>query len=1095
MDFLTGSRVGFGVRGSIGPRLVLKGGRAPMLAALTLLAVLTPAALAAGASASGGWRLAGAPAGNGSVKLAATMRRLHMESRIALKKSTTTPYWACPESFCDAIIDPRPVRGAGGSKVRFAMPDGGPAFEGGGEEGGIDPQELRAAYDIPASGGESQTVALIEEAGYKNAEKDLAKYRSHYGLSPCTKKNGCFRHINPQGGKPHNRIPDAGWETETALDLDMVSSACPNCHILLVDEATTVKELGEAVDTAVAQGATEVSNSYGLPEEACEAVCEAAFPDYDHKGVLIMASAGDHGYDNYQEGDASPNYPASLPSVVAVGGTSLKKAVNERGWSEEVWGEPKRGVGTGSGCASARMGAKPYWQADGGCTGRSDNDVAAVGACITPVSIYVSVEGGWVDVCGTSASSPLVAGIEAHADAFARSLPGADAFYHDPSALFDVTSGSDGLCTSPPGYEDLCNAGVGWDGPTGNGTPDGPLELNGLAPNVHTEPVSAVTGAGATLNGIVEANDLPTTFRFEYGTSTAYGSSAPVPEGSAGSGMAPQAVSATVGELQPETVYHYRIVASNSDGTTYGRDQEFDVATPVVTEVSPSSGGRAGYRPVQITGANFVGVTGVSFGSTGTSFTVSSPTSITANVPVGDEEGAVNVTVTTSAGSSAASAADEYTYALGDLLAWGHDEGDLGRGWSASLSDVPVEVFGELPEVEQLAANSVGSAALLADGEVMTWGEGADGDLGIGRDRLQDTPIKVCAVGVSECPDGPYLQEVAQLVSGYAYDLALLDNGTVVGWGRNRMGQLGGGAPVSGPVSAPAPVCTVVEEPCSPEHVLGEVTQLAAGHETSYALLGNGTVLAWGANGLEGALGDGKAAYGEYSQATVQVKGLSGVSSIAADGYGGLAVLRSGTVDAWGSNEYGTLGDGTTAEESDVPVPVCSGTGKHNCGGDLGEASAVYGTNFASYALLANGSVMSWGYNGSNALGDPGSAGGPETCKVGIEREKEPCSRTPVKVDISEVSRLATGQGVSTLFAPGAANVLALLKDGELVTWGRGEDGDLGDDQHGLFVSTATPKHVCAAYSSQLCPPGPYLSGEVTAMAVGGGHDLVYDRH
>jgi alpha-tubulin suppressor-like RCC1 family protein len=697
------------------------------------------------------------------------------------------------------------------------------------------------------------------------------------------------------------------------------------------------------------------------------------------------------------------------------------------------------------------------------------------------------VEGGWRLVCGTSVSSPLVAGIEAHADAFARSLPGADAFYHDPAALFDVTSGSNGLCTSPPGYEDLCNAGIGWDGPTGNGTPDGPLELTGLAPNVHTEPASAVTNTSATLNGEVEANNLPTTYRFEYGTSTVYGSSAPLPEGSAGSGATAEAVSATIGELQPETVYHYRIVATNSDGTTYGRDQQLDTATPVVTGVSPSSGGLAGYRPAQITGANFVNVTSVSFGSSKTSFTVNSPTSITANIPVGEREGAVTVTVTTPAGTSAASPANEYTYTLGDLLAWGRDEGDLGRGWDGSFSDVPIEVVGELAEVKQLAASGVGSAALLADGEVMTWGEGRYGDLGDGSFGLQDSPVKVCAVGVGECPDGPYLQGVAQLVSGYGYDLALLDDGTVVGWGRNKMGQLGGGVPADATaLSTPVAVCTAVEEPCSSENLLKEVTQIAAGHETSYALLANGTVLAWGANGFEGALGDGKAAYEEFSRIPVPVKGLTGVTSVTADGYGGLAILENGTVQAWGSNEYGTLGNGTMAEASDVPVPVCSGAGRKSCGGELSEVSAVYGGEDTSYALLEDGSVMAWGSNSRSNLGDPSGSGGPEKCKVGIEREKELCSRTPVKVDIGEVSRLAIGQGV--------ANVLALLKDGEIMTWGSGEDGDLGAGQKGPYFGTPTPERICAPYSSELCPPGPYLGGEVVAMAVGGSHDLVYDR-
>ncbi len=1095
MDFLRGFRVGFGVRSSI--RLWwVRGLPALLLVALALVV------LVAGASARVAGRLESVPRPAASavaasralpvrrkagVSLPALMRRLHADSGVSLVKSSTKPHWACPESFCDAIVDPRPVRSTSGGSARFALPGGGPAFEGAGEEGGIDPQELQAAYDVPTSGGEGQTVALVEAYSYKLAESDLAVYRSRYGLPPCTKKNGCFSHVNQKGGKPKNRLVSVGWETESALDLDMVSAACPHCHILLVDaEGGRLKELGEAEDTAVAMGASEVSNSYGLPEEDCDGECEAIFPAYDHQGVFVMVSAGDWGYDDYGDGAASPSFPAVLPSVVAVGGTSLKKAANERGWSEEVWWEPERGIGTGSGCASALVGARPYWQPVTGCAGRADNDVAAVGACITPVSTYASVEEGWRLVCGTSVSSPLVAGIEAHADAFARSLPGADAFYHDPSAFFDVTFGSNGFCSSPPGYEELCNAGVGWDGPSGNGTPDGPLELTGVPPNVATGAPSSVTTTGATFNGTVEAGGLPTSYRFEYGTTTAYGSSAPIPEGSAGSGEAAQAVTATVGGLQPETIYHYRIVASNSEGTAYGRDQEFETtatAAPLVTEVSPNAGERAGYRPVQITGANFVDVTRVSFDSTSTSFTVNSPTSITANVPVGEKEGAEDVTVTTLAGTSAAGPGSEYTYTLGDMLAWGSDGGRLGRGFSGSYSDVPIEVAGELPGVKQLTANSDSSAALLEDGEVAAWGEGSSGDIGDGHYEPQDMPVKVCAVGVSECPDGPYLQEVAQLASGSTFHLALLDDGSVVAWGRNRSGQLGGGAPLTA-TSTPVPVCTVVEAPCSPEHQLTGVLQLAAGYETSYALLQNGTVLAWGRNGSEGALGDGKSEPGERSQTPVRVTGLSGVNSIAADGHGGLALLGNGTVEAWGWNEYGTLGNGSTAEWSPVPVPVCSGTGKKKCGSDLSEVSAVYGTEATSFALLRNGSVMAWGSNlYDTELGHPGPEGpNPEKCKIGVEQEVRPCSRTPVNVDISEVTQLATGLD---------GNVLALLKSGEILTWGAG-GADLGDARDG--AGTATPQRICAPYASEPCPSGPYLNGEALAMAVGGGHDLVYLR-
>lgn len=253
---------------------------------------------------------------------------------------------------------------------------------------------------------------MVDAYGYPKAEADLAQYRAHYDLPPCTKANGCFVKLNQRGKELEFPVEDPGWDVEQALDLDMVSAACPSCHIILVEaqsEDPYPNDLAESVNTAVKAGANEVSNSYGLPEEWCGLPgyeCTRFAADYSHPGVFISAAAGDHGYDNfYQPFEAeSPLFPADLPTLTAVGGTSLSKAANARGWSEQVWNEPGLEVGTGSGCSS--LAAKPGWQKDKGCRGRMDNDVAAVAAVETPVSIYATAEGGWTLVGGTSASSP-----------------------------------------------------------------------------------------------------------------------------------------------------------------------------------------------------------------------------------------------------------------------------------------------------------------------------------------------------------------------------------------------------------------------------------------------------------------------------------------------------------------------------------------------------------------------------------------------------------------------------------------------------------------------------------------------------------------
>ncbi len=583
------------------------------------------------------------------------VRRRPPRAGISLTPSETEPYWACPEGACEAIIDPRSVRVSG----HWALPAGGPLLEGSGEDGGYDPQDLQSAYKIPTSGGSTQTIALVEAYGYEGAEKDLATYRQRYGLEPCTEANGCFRKVNEDGEEANYPPPD-GWELETALDLDMASAACAACHILLVEATTNFfSDLGTAVNTAAALGATEISNSYGFAEESCGATnCEEYSVDYDHPGVVVTASAGDSGYDNDLAGYESPEFPAASPYVVAVGGTSLRKASNPRGWSEEAWLEPARGLGTGGGCS--RSEPKPGWQSDTGCANRTDNDVAAVAACKTPVSIYAAGLGGWANVCGTSVASPLVAGIEAHASAYARSLPGADAFYSDPGALFDVTTGSSGEC-APAEPEYLCDAEAGYDGPTGNGAPDGPLELTSVPPILATRSATAVTGTAAALNGAVDPQGAETTYQFEYGTTTSYGTSVPVPDASAGSGSTKEEVSQTITGLQPNTTYHYRLVATSSNGTGAGEDSAFKTAPPTVTGVAPDIGPASGGTYVTISGSNLAGATAVTFGSTDTkSFVVSSETSIGAVAPAGS--GTVDVTVTTPAGTTPITPADRFVY-------------------------------------------------------------------------------------------------------------------------------------------------------------------------------------------------------------------------------------------------------------------------------------------------------------------------------------------------------------------------------------------------------------------------------------------------
>ncbi len=300
-------------------------------------------------------------------------------------------------------------------------------------------------------------------------------------MTACTKANGCFKKVNEKGEEA-NYPAEGGevekiWSLESSLDMDMVSAACSNCHIMLV-EATTQepKDTAASAEEAAKLGAKEISNSYGYPEDNetyCPAKkgCKEYLSDYDHAGIPVTVSAGDSGYNDALGGYAAPNWPATSPNVIAVGGTNLTKASNSRGWKETVWDD------SGSGCSLYE--AKPSWQFDTACSKRTDNDVSAVASPETPVSVYnTPYAGGWTNVGGTSASAPLVAGIEAHAESTVKSA-GAEAFYKHPGMLFDVTAGRNGTCTPPAEDAYLCAARAGYDGPTGWGTPDAVPHLSG----------------------------------------------------------------------------------------------------------------------------------------------------------------------------------------------------------------------------------------------------------------------------------------------------------------------------------------------------------------------------------------------------------------------------------------------------------------------------------------------------------------------------------------------------------------------------------------------------------------------------------------
>lgn len=377
----------------------------------------------------------------------------------------------------DVIVGPGGIVGPEAARRVGVQPAAAPPA-------GYSPSDLRSAYNLASaatSGGKGATVAIIGVDDDPEAASDLAVYRTQYGLPACTMASGCLSKVNENGAAsplpPTAPAPGSFYDPDQfagPVDADMVSAICPNCRILLVEtQSYNFIDMGTAVDSAVALGATFVI--VGWDEVGINISVAADEKYFDHPGVAIVAPAGDQGYG----GDLPLRayYPADSEFVTAVGGTTLTKASNARGWTETVWGPPATGNGlfsTGSQCSPYY--GKPSWQTDTGCVGRTANDVAAVADPGTPVAFYDTDAGasGWLRGGGTTVAASIVGAVYALAgppapDSYPVSYP-----YHDTAGLYPVTSGSNALsgdCPASAAY--LCTAGPGYNGPAGWGTPDG----------------------------------------------------------------------------------------------------------------------------------------------------------------------------------------------------------------------------------------------------------------------------------------------------------------------------------------------------------------------------------------------------------------------------------------------------------------------------------------------------------------------------------------------------------------------------------------------------------------------------------------------
>ncbi len=283
---------------------------------------------------------------------------------------------------------------------------------------------------------------------------------------------------------------------------------------------------------------------------------------------------------------------------------------------------------------------------------------------------------------------------------------------------------------------------------------------------------------------------------------------------------------------------------------------------------------------------------------------------------------------------------------LGRVYAWGDNtSGQLGNG-SVQGNRGPVTVEG-LPgsdPVVAVAASYVHSVALTRSGRVFAWGGNRFGQ--VGQDGATVIPLPKTVPGL------PAGDPVVAIAAGAAHTLALTRAGRVYAWGDQGTGQLG--AVTNGAHGAPVEVSDLPPS--------GRVSALAAGSIDGLAVLRAGEVYAWGDNGF-GQLGHLDVGYFSSIPVVVQdVPRADHATSVAAGDYFSLALTRSGHIYAWGQNNDGQLGAGNNLDAGTaVAVPG-------QPFGDRVVAVAAGGAH--SLAVTANGRVYAWGQNDDGQLGD-----------------------------------------------------------------------------------------------------------------------------
>jgi alpha-tubulin suppressor-like RCC1 family protein len=342
----------------------------------------------------------------------------------------------------------------------------------------------------------------------------------------------------------------------------------------------------------------------------------------------------------------------------------------------------------------------------------------------------------------------------------------------------------------------------------------------------------------------------------------------------------------------------------------------------------------------------------------------------------------------------AATAAQPAAASVTSLRAWGrNDRGQLGDDSQVNRRLPATPQIPPAVKIVSVQGGCLHTLALTSTGKVLAWGDDTAGQLG---DGLFFTGISTTPVTV-KIPAGT---KITAIRAGCNFGLALTSTGSVLAWGSNPGGVLGT-ASTAGAIFKPIPV----QFPPGTK-----IKGISAGSDYSLAVTTAGAVYAWGDNG-NGQLGDGTTT----TQTTPEAIGLlrSGVTLVAAGQSHSLALTAGHAVLAWGLNDDGELGDGTTSSAT-FPQEVALPAGT--------QVSGLFAGAGHSLALTTTGKVFAWGDNSSGQLGD------------GTNRS----------TDVAVAVKFPQGTKVTAISA-GWAHNLALTSTGKILAWGDGKSGVLGN--------------------------------------------------